>query len=46
MRSTYNRLTRMYWGSNRAKRRTVQGAAKYRALKKAARRLDAKIATA
>lgn len=37
-------MTRMNWGANGAKRGTSQGRAIYRAVKKAARRLDAKIA--
>ena len=44
MKSVYTKLTRMYWGSNKAKRRNPQGAAKYRSLKKTARRIDARIA--
>jgi len=44
MKSVYNKLTRMYWGANKAKHRTHSGGVQYRAIKKAARRLDARIA--
>jgi hypothetical protein len=34
----------MFWGANKAKRRTHNGGVQYRTVKKAARRIDAKIA--